>query len=112
MAASAYAEEVARLRRQAGAELSGAKVGGLTAGVPGVDWIGAASNVLGTVLKPSSGGPSRSDANSGGYNTFDNSGFTVNTGSGTAASSRGIEPAWIMIAAGIGLIAWIAIRKK
>lgn len=109
---SAYADEVARMRRQAGAELSGIKpmVPGVP-GVPGIDWIGAASTVAGAVLKPAGAGPSRSDAQSGGTNDFDSSGWVIDFGSGSASSSRGIDPMWVVIAAGIGLLAWTILKK-
>lgn len=74
--------------------------------------VSAGSNVLGKALAPSSAGPSRADSGGQTWATFDNSGWTVATGAGNAAASRGLElPSWVWIAAAVVAVVWVR-RKK
>lgn len=83
------------------------------AGNPALAWFTAASPVLSKVLGPSNAGPSRVDsANSFG---FDNSGFVVDFGAGSATSSKaeGIPPWLVAVAVGlVGLAGIVWIKKK
>ena len=74
--------------------------------------ISAGSSVLGKALAPSSAGPSRADSSLWQSQTFDNSGWTVATGGGTAqGGARGLDlPPWMILAVVVvGVVAW---RKK
>lgn len=70
-------------------------------------WIQAGSTVLGKALQSSSG-PSR--AESGGYVTFDNSGFVVATGRASAKGAQELSP-WLIALLGGGLLLW-ALKKR
>jgi len=97
---------------------SGGSGGGILAALGGVNpatWIAAGSDILGKALSPASA-PSNAIAKSGGYTSFDNSGFNVAFGNARASSSAGISP-WLiggaLIAASVvGLVAVKRLTKK
>lgn len=76
--------------------------------------ISAGSNVLGKALSPSSAGPSRAD--SGGMFSFgfDNSGWTVATGSSKAEAARGLElPSWLLLGvAALAAVVWVRSKNR
>lgn len=57
-------------------------------------WINAGSNVLGKALSPG-GAPSESRSGVTSSTSFDNSGWNVAFGSGSASSSAGVSP-WLI----------------
>lgn len=64
--------------------------------------ISAGSNVLGKMMSPSAS-PSRAD--SGGYNTFDHSGWTLSTGSSKASGSQ-VIPTYAWALGALALVVW------
>lgn len=96
-----------------GTDGPGVIAGAAAAGNPALAWFSAASPILSKALGPSTAGPSRVDsANSF---AFDNSGFVVDFGAGSATSSKtsGV-PSWLLAA---GLVAFtlagiVWIKKK
>lgn len=75
--------------------------------------ISAGSNVLGKALAPSSAGPSRADSGGQNWLSFDNSGWTVSTGSSKAEAAVGLSfPPWLMaVAALLAAVAWVRTKK-
>lgn len=72
-------------------------------------WIQAGSNVLSAALSPGAAGPSR--AESGGYYTFDNSGFAVNFGSGGISQTQPVSM-WVMAGIGLLVLVWLKQKRK
>lgn len=64
--------------------------------------ITAGASVLGKMMSPSAS-PSRAD--SGGYNTFDHSGWTVSTGSSKASGSQ-VIPTYAWALGALALVVW------
>lgn len=72
-------------------------------------WIQAGSQVLGAALKRAPAGPSSADAS----NSFDNSGWTVATGSARASGAPARMTTTQMLAlAGMALVGWVVWAKK
>lgn len=77
--------------------------------------INAGSSVLGKALAPSSAGPSRADSTQWLNQSWDNSGWTVSTGSSKAAGgARGLDlPPWMILGAvALAALAWIKTKKS
>lgn len=72
----------------------------------GLDLLTAGSSVLGSALSPAPAGPSR--AESGVNSNFDNSGWVVNTGGGSASASQ-LNP-WLLGLIAFGALLWF--KKK
>lgn len=96
-----------------GAEVAAAAAGvdatTLIGGGTPLGWFQAASPILGKALGGStSAGPSRADSSAYTSSTFDNSGFTVATGSAKATSTPPLGINWtvIAIAACAALLIW------
>lgn len=88
-------------------EVMAAEAGGkILAETTGLDLLNAGSSVLGSALAPAPAGPSRAD--SGVNSNFDNSGWTVNTGSGSASASQ-LSP-WLLGLIAFGALLWF--KKK
>ncbi len=72
----------------------------------GMDWMGAASSVLGAALAPS---PSPAYSDAGGYASFDNSGFAVDFGPGGISQT---QPMSLWVLAGLGLLVLVWLKKQ
>ena len=74
---------------------------------PALAWFAAASPLLGKVLDQPAAGPSRAESSS--YASFDNSGFVVDFGPGSATAAGALSRWWIAVAAlgAVGLIVWL-----
>lgn len=84
-------------------------------GITGTALLDAGSKVLGSALAPSSAGPSRAESSLWQNTSFDNSGWTVSTGSSKATGgARGIDlNQWAIVAMiALGAIAWVRGKKR
>lgn len=88
------------------AEMGAAAGGKILAETTGLDMLNAGSSVLSAALSPVPSGPSRAD--SGVTSNVDHSGWTVNTGSGSASASP-LSP-WLVGLIAFGALLWY--KKK
>lgn len=88
------------------AEMGAAAGGKILAETTGLDMLNAGTSILGAALAPAPSGPSRAD--SGITSNTDHSGWTVNTGGGSAASSP-LSP-WLIGLIAFGALLWF--KKK
>ena len=88
---------------------SAAGAGLMLAGIPGAGWLAAGSQVLSAALEPS---PTSAPSSVFAPANFDNSGWTVATGSGKASGGLNLSPWLILGVAFLGAVAWIKTKKR
>jgi disulfide bond formation protein DsbB len=73
-----------------------------------------ASPLIEGALKPSSAGPSRSDALQTVTQGWDNSGWTVATSGSKASAAVGLNlPPWLLLgAAALAAVVWVRLKKS
>lgn len=92
------------------AESAGA---GMFGSLTGADWLSAGSGVLGKSMQSGPGGAARSDSALTNTQSWDNSGWTVSTGSSKASAARGLDlPPWLLLGVAVlGVVAWVRQKK-